>query len=278
MTNSRAEEEGNEHQLEDLAMERSLKTSAMQGLRFGQPISKNFVSQAEVGFALLSELQLLEVQEQATSRHEWVTGEDQAIPPSFASALVAMRAGKCGVHHGLAGIRTIPGVSLAADSASVQQPMRLEQATQERKMDANLKRELQDHLETNCLESVCALVKSSLQAVLCFEQKDRLIQQRIAELDAPSFSVKLHDICNIAELDTRLLVALYLQAGIEANGNSYAKANMGAWGGASPAKQSCGRYSDAPPLWQDYESCLASAAFCGVKSSAITMAKARVAL
>ncbi|CAN0341226.1 unnamed protein product, partial [Bubo scandiacus] len=47
MTNSRAEEEGNEQRPEDLAMEKSLKASVMQGLRFGQPISKNFVSQAE---------------------------------------------------------------------------------------------------------------------------------------------------------------------------------------------------------------------------------------
>lgn len=50
---------------------------------------------------------------------------------------------------------------------------------QGRKMDGNLKRELRAHLETNCLESVCALVKSSLQALLCFEQKDRPMQQRI---------------------------------------------------------------------------------------------------
>lgn len=43
--------------------------------------------------------------------------------------LFVIRAGKRGVHHGLAGICMVPGVSLEADSASVQQPMRPEQAT-----------------------------------------------------------------------------------------------------------------------------------------------------
>ena len=43
--------------------------------------------------------------------------------------LFVIRAGKRDMHHGLAGIRMVPGVSLEAGSASVQQPVRLEQAT-----------------------------------------------------------------------------------------------------------------------------------------------------
>lgn len=43
--------------------------------------------------------------------------------------LFAMRAGKCVTHHSLAGIRTAPGVSLEADSTSLQQPVGPEQAT-----------------------------------------------------------------------------------------------------------------------------------------------------
>ncbi|CAN0341271.1 unnamed protein product, partial [Bubo scandiacus] len=113
-------------------------------------------------------------------------------------------AGKHGMHHGLAGICTVPGVSLEADSAPVQQPMRMEQAIQGGKMDANLKRELHAHLETNCLESVCGLVKSSLQAVLYFDQKDRPKSLYIRFLYSTGFSVKHHDSCNIADLDTSL--------------------------------------------------------------------------
>lgn len=44
-------------------------------------------------------------------------------------SLLVIRAGKRGVHRSLAGTRMVPGVSLEADSASVQQPMRPERAT-----------------------------------------------------------------------------------------------------------------------------------------------------
>lgn len=57
---------------------------------------------------------------------------------------------------------------------------------QGRNTDANWKRELQAHLEKNCLESVCALIKKSLQALFYFEQKDRLFSRKSEELDIPS--------------------------------------------------------------------------------------------
>lgn len=58
-------------------------------------------------------------------------GEGNCVGKSQAEfpLLFITRAGKRGMHHGLAGFCTVPGVSLEADSASVQQPMRLEQAT-----------------------------------------------------------------------------------------------------------------------------------------------------
>lgn len=62
---------------------------------------------------------------------EFGGGERNCVGKSQAEfpLLSVTRAGKRGMRHGLAGIRTVPGVSLEADSASVQQPMRREQAT-----------------------------------------------------------------------------------------------------------------------------------------------------
>ena len=60
---------------------------------------------------------------------------------------------------------------------------------EERKTNANLKKELQAHLEISWLGSVCALIKSSLQALLCFEQTG-LFNRESEESEAPAKQTK----------------------------------------------------------------------------------------
>lgn len=63
---------------------------------------------------------------------EFGGGEENCCRKSQAEfpLLFVIRAGKRSLHRGLAGILRVPSISLEAGSASVQQPMGLEQATE----------------------------------------------------------------------------------------------------------------------------------------------------